>query len=272
MWAVRLSSQGAVSAGRELFSVGTPIAPGPTGGECVKSRFDLVDFRFRAFFQIDQRVSRRPVDPDQLVELQLKRLRVAVLGALDDEDHQERHDGGTGIDDELPGIGPAEEWPGRAPHGDGQQRHREGNGSANLMLRPTRHSIEARGGWSSGIPGVAAGHSGWRLPATDALPMGAQSALDPTGQQKNDYDQQQEAEAAARVISPTAAIRPARQRPNQDKNEDNQQDSAEHFGITVRISLFLINEARERRVPGGRRPNTIVRQFRLTPADCAALR
>src|SRR5437867_1053418 len=170
MWLVRLSSQEAGSAGRELFSVGTPIAPGPTGGECVKSRFDLVDFRFRAFFQIDQRVSRRPVDPDQLVELQLKRLRVAVLGALDDEDHQKRHDGRAGVDDELPGVGPAEERPGGGPQGDGQQRQREGGRSADLTLRPTRHSVEARGWRSSVTRGLVVVHSGSRLVVVYAPP------------------------------------------------------------------------------------------------------
>ena len=120
----------------------------------------------------------------------MKGLRVAVLSALDDEDHQERHDGGAGVDDQLPSVGPAKEWTGRGPHGDDQKRQREGDGSADLMLRPPRRLVEARGWGRSVIPGVAVGgvavgipDAVWRRPARAA--WGAQSALDPTGQEKN---------------------------------------------------------------------------------------
>src|SRR5205814_432341 len=41
---------------------------------------------------------------DELVQLQLGRLRIAVLGVLDEEHHQEGHDRGPGVDDELPGV------------------------------------------------------------------------------------------------------------------------------------------------------------------------
>ncbi len=127
-----------------LFFGRARVSPGLTGGEFVKSRFDLIDFRFRAFFHIDQRFAGSSVDPDQLVELQVKGLRVAVLGALDDEHHQERHDGG----------------------------------SSDLMLRPPRRLVEARGWCNSVIPavafgGVVVGHSGWRLAATGPTACGA---------------------------------------------------------------------------------------------------
>ena len=45
---------------------------------------------------------------DQLVELDLNRLPVAVLRVLDDEDHEERDDRGRGVDDELPRVAESE--------------------------------------------------------------------------------------------------------------------------------------------------------------------
>ena len=86
----------------------------PVEASSTNARFDFLDFRFGFFFQAYQRIPGSPVDPDQLVELELEGLRVAILGALDDEDHQKRHDCGARIDDELPGIGPAKET-GRSP-------------------------------------------------------------------------------------------------------------------------------------------------------------
>jgi hypothetical protein len=48
--------------------------------------------------------------PDQLIELDLDRFGVAVLGALNQEHHQERHDRGSRVDHELPGVAEAEIW------------------------------------------------------------------------------------------------------------------------------------------------------------------
>lgn len=39
---------------------------------------------------------------EQFVELQLERLLVPVLRVLNNEDHEERHDRGPGVDDQLP--------------------------------------------------------------------------------------------------------------------------------------------------------------------------
>ena len=46
----------------------------------------------------------------------------------------------------------------------------EGGRSADLTLRPTRHSVEARGWWSSVIPGLVVVHSGSRLVVVYAPP------------------------------------------------------------------------------------------------------
>ena len=47
--------------------------------------------------------------PDQLVQLELHRRGVAVLGVLDQEDHQEGDDRGAGVDDQLPGVAEVED-------------------------------------------------------------------------------------------------------------------------------------------------------------------
>src|SRR5206468_2385897 len=84
------------------------------------------------------------IHPDQLVELQLERLSIPILRALDHEDHQKRHDRGTGIDDELPGIRPAEQRACCAPKDDAQARHRECDGMTELTLGPAREAVKNR--------------------------------------------------------------------------------------------------------------------------------
>src|SRR5438270_4053161 len=45
-------------------------------------------------------------------------LGVAVLSILNKKHHQKGHDGSTGIDDELPGIGKVKCWPSQPPDHD----------------------------------------------------------------------------------------------------------------------------------------------------------
>src|SRR5262245_12348889 len=56
----------------------------------------------------------------------MDRHRVLVLGALNEEHHQERHDGRSGVDDELPGIGVLEDGPGDSPYEDSAECNRKG--------------------------------------------------------------------------------------------------------------------------------------------------
>ena len=51
-------------------------------GELRERRFHPFDIGFGHLFQIDQGISRNFVDPDQLIEFQLHRLRIAALGVL----------------------------------------------------------------------------------------------------------------------------------------------------------------------------------------------
>src|SRR5215468_3339702 len=84
--------------------------------ECTKLTLDLVDFFVRTVLEIDQLIPGWFDAAQQFIELEVKRTRVAILGVLNQEYHQERDYGGAGIDDKLPGVGIAEEWPGRGPH------------------------------------------------------------------------------------------------------------------------------------------------------------
>lgn len=63
----------------------------------------------------NERIS-RGADTDQLVKLDLDSRAVAVLGILDQEDHEECHNRGASVDDQLPGIGKAKERPGHRPY------------------------------------------------------------------------------------------------------------------------------------------------------------
>src|SRR5690606_15735650 len=80
---------------------------------------ERLDFLFGKVLDADEGVF--PLaDADQFVELGLQGGAVAVLRVLDEEHHQEGDDGGAGVDDELPGIGEAEERAAYRPgHHDG---------------------------------------------------------------------------------------------------------------------------------------------------------
>ena len=73
--------------------------------------------------------------PQQLVELDLHRDAVAVLGVLDEEDHQESHDRGARVDHELPGIAEVKQWAGGGPGEDDENGEAEGAGVAGHACR-----------------------------------------------------------------------------------------------------------------------------------------
>jgi len=50
------------------------------------------------------------------------RLRVAVLSVLNQKHHQEGNDRGSGVDDQLPGVGEMKRRPGDGPDRDDEQR------------------------------------------------------------------------------------------------------------------------------------------------------
>jgi hypothetical protein len=79
-----------------------------TPNDPIKGLFDLFDFGLGQIFKVEQRIPRLRVDPDQLVEFEMKGASVAALGALDQEDHQKGNYGCSRVDHELPRIGPTE--------------------------------------------------------------------------------------------------------------------------------------------------------------------
>src|SRR5678815_1079647 len=70
---------------------------------------DFIHLLICESFQVNQAIP-SAARPDQLVELQMKSPRVSVLGVLKKEDREEGEDGGSRIDDQLPGLGETEEW------------------------------------------------------------------------------------------------------------------------------------------------------------------
>jgi len=79
----------------------------------------------------------RPIDgANELVQPHLNGRTVAVLGVLNQEDHQERDDRRTRIDHELPGIAEAEQRTGDHPTEDHDHGQREAERVADCMGRP----------------------------------------------------------------------------------------------------------------------------------------
>src|SRR5580693_8828360 len=79
---------------------------------------ELIELLLAQRFQLDEPVARAAIGANELVELEVKRLGVAVLRVLDEKDHQERDDGRRRVDDELPGVREVEQGAARYPHDD----------------------------------------------------------------------------------------------------------------------------------------------------------
>jgi hypothetical protein len=71
------------------------------------------------------------VGADEFVELYMHRLGVAVLGVLDEEDHQKGDDGRAGIDHELPSVAEVEKRAGNDLDDDNGDRQEKCDGIAN---------------------------------------------------------------------------------------------------------------------------------------------
>ena len=85
-----------------------------------------VELLLAQVFDVDQPVRGAGDGRHQLVQLELHRARVLVLRVLDQEHHEERHDGRSRVDDELPGVGKVKERAGQEPHDDDPERDSEG--------------------------------------------------------------------------------------------------------------------------------------------------
>jgi len=87
--------------------------------------FQLLQLLFRHFLEIQDRIPGAVHCTDKLVQFDLHCGAIAILGVLDQEDHQEGDDGGAGIDDELPGITEVKNRTGRRPDEDDRRGNRK---------------------------------------------------------------------------------------------------------------------------------------------------
>jgi hypothetical protein len=83
-------------------------------------------------FEAEERVSRVLVRPNELVELEVHGVRIAVLRILNEKHHQERDDRSPRVDDELPRVRVVKHRARETPHDDHGGRDEEG-------LRATDH-------------------------------------------------------------------------------------------------------------------------------------
>ncbi len=65
---------------------------------------NLFEIFIRRIIKIDHHVPRVFIRPDEFIDFQVKSAAFAVLGVLDEKDHEKGHDRRAGIDNELPGI------------------------------------------------------------------------------------------------------------------------------------------------------------------------
>ncbi len=113
---VRLPRRDIAACLMALLSTGTDLFVG--SGE-------LIELDLRKVLYIDHFVFCFVYRMDQLVQFQMNGSGIAVLGILDQEDHQECDDRGAGIDDQLPGVGVMENGTGKGPDDDDPDRGNE---------------------------------------------------------------------------------------------------------------------------------------------------
>lgn len=101
-----------------------------------------VEFFFGEIFGINEAVAGSLKRRDQLVELDVQGQGFLVLCALDQEDHQERHDRRAGVNHELPGVGKVEDWANNPPDQYDTQRQEKRFRSAGNLGCPDRKPLQ----------------------------------------------------------------------------------------------------------------------------------
>src|ERR1041385_7390869 len=112
--------------------------------EILVLHLEAVQLSLRQLLQVQELAARPVRGLDDLIELDVQRLGVARLRVLDEEHHEERHDGGPRVDHELPGVAEPEEGARDGPHDDGPQGEEEGAGVAAAPRHPAREAAEGR--------------------------------------------------------------------------------------------------------------------------------
>ena len=83
--------------------------------QALKLIADPLEFLIGHVLEIDHLVASSFNRVNQLIQLQMEGLGIAVLGVLNEEHHQERNDRGAGVDNQLPRIRVMENGAGYAP-------------------------------------------------------------------------------------------------------------------------------------------------------------
>ena len=96
--------------------------------QLLKVNVKRVEFLFGKIFDIDQSVAGAFHRRNYFVELDMNRLRVLILRALNQKDHQEGYYRRAGVNYKLPGVRVVKQWPGNSPDDNRRQRENERHG------------------------------------------------------------------------------------------------------------------------------------------------
>jgi hypothetical protein len=146
------TSPAAVSGGRVAIRMAVgPLAraAGPPPmflRQFLRSRPELLVQRMKLLLQLLQLLVRELLhvhqlipcplhSTDQFIELEMNRLGIAVLGVLDQKDHEKGHNGRARINHQLPGIREAEEGAGHGPDEDDAESEEKCPGRAHGFRR-----------------------------------------------------------------------------------------------------------------------------------------
>lgn len=104
------------------------------------------------FFKIDKFISRAFKGADDLIQFQMDRFGIAVLGILDQEHHEKGDDRGGRINNELPGIGEMKGGTGEDPYQNDKHGSGKGPGTAKDDGRTTCEDAKRIGDNAKKVP------------------------------------------------------------------------------------------------------------------------
>ena len=107
-----------------------------------KAAFEVIELRVRKIFQVKQFIAGALAHPDQFIELEMERRAVAVLCILDEKHHQKSNNGGSCVDDQLPGVRVVKQRTSDRPDHDCKARDGKGGRPATLARCPLRDGVE----------------------------------------------------------------------------------------------------------------------------------
>eukprot|EP01036_Dinobryon_divergens_P040135 gene40134-53026_t len=165
----------------ERYRVGPRPAPQASGeslgagraGQRLVAPPEIIQAVLLQLFQVQQGVVGAFGGADQLVDLDLQGLGVAVLRVLDQEHHEEGDDGGAGVDHQLPSVRKAEHRPADSPKGHYGDRCQKGQraakGCGNPLCQKVKAAFEESFHSISLRPAILGGQQGVHLVSTGPM-------------------------------------------------------------------------------------------------------